>query len=95
MTKEEAESRVSFLKSMYRKKPEFCGSLVEVLENQIPVKPKTKKLITAIRNDGKETYELEIICPKCKEELFIDYSYCPKCGTKIDMSEVRNEVERC
>ena len=59
---------------------EMCKLSIEALEKQIP--KKTKNLIkraNGLHNLGK--------CPVCGINIVEAYSYCPKCGQRIDWSE--------
>lgn len=54
---------------------------ISALEKQIPKKP--------IENPADDTcLYYENYCPSCENLLVVRYKHCPKCGQKIDWSEV-------
>lgn len=60
---------------------EYLGFAIEALEKQIP-----KKTIENPTDDTCLYYEN--YCPSCENLLVVRYKHCPKCGQKIDWSEV-------
>ena len=55
---------------------------IAALEKQIPKKP--------IENPTDDTcLYYENYCPSCENLLVVRYKHCPKCGHKIDWSDVK------
>lgn len=64
---------------------EEYARLKEMADYQIPHKPEWHHAIYVYDH----IVEWEASCPKCNAEIGIDesYTFCPKCGQRIDWSE--------
>lgn len=55
------------------------GTVEELKEAKEKQNPKKTIRVLGDRTDG---------CPECQCEFYEKHKYCPKCGTKIDWSEI-------
>lgn len=62
-------------------------SLLDCIQKQIPIRPDYEGDGYA---DGHMVYDI-FICPSCGTHYEVDYDdymYCPKCGQRLDLTEV-------